>query len=233
MSITIYGSALSPFTRKVTLVAIEKGIEFVSTDLIPYNPPDNFAAMSPLKRIPILQDGDYTLNDSSAISAYLDAAYTNSSSSLIPDDPKARGYVLWIEEYTDTALFEVVSEGVFRPIFINQLLGDPLDMATVQDTVQNRLPEPLTYLENKITGKSYFSNNRLTLADISVYAQLANLEHARHLPEADEFPALMSHYGRMKELASVQHLFEREAQYLAAMLKQLQSASDVRAARDP
>ena len=224
MSVTIYGSALSPFTRKVTLAAIEKGITFARSDLNPYSPPDNFSAMSPLKRIPILQDGDYVLNDSSAICAYLDAAYAKTMPSLIPDDPKARGYVLWIEEYADTALFDVISGGVFRPIFINQLLGKPIDIYTVKDTVQNRLPEPLTYLERQLDGKSYFSENRLTLADVSIYAQLANLEHSKQLPRADEYPDLIAHYGRLKELASVSQQFEREEQYLAAMLAQLQPA---------
>lgn len=224
MSITIHGSPLSPFTRKVTLVALEKNIPIESRDLSPYSPPSNFEAMSPLKQIPILQDGDYTLNDSSAISAYLDAAYSGIHKALLPDDPKTRGYVLWIEEYADTALFDDVSEGVFRPIFITQLLGKPVDMATVQDTVANKLPTPLGYLETQITSKSFFAEERLTLADIAVYAQLANLEHSQHLPKTNVYPNLMAHYGRMKSRGPVAELFTFETQYLKAMLDQLKKS---------
>jgi glutathione S-transferase len=221
MSTIIHGSPLSPFTRKVTLVALEKNIPIESQDLNPYNPPVNFEAMSPLRRIPVLQDGDYTLNDSSAISAYLDAAYSGIHKTLLPEEPKARGYVLWIEEYADTALFDDISEGVFRPIFITQLLGKPVDMATVQDTIANRLPIPLGYLEAQIIGKNYFAEERLTLADIAVYAQLVNLEHSRHLPKTSLYPNLMAHYGRMKSRGPVAKLFTFETQYLNAMLAQL------------
>ena len=223
MSIIIHGSLLSPFTRKVTLVALEKNIPFESQDLNPYNPPSYFAAMNPLKRIPVLQDGDYILNDSSAISAYLDAAYSGTYKTLLPEDPKARGYVLWIEEYADTALFDVISEGVFRPIFITQLLGKPIDMATVQETVVGRLPVPLDYLETQIIGKNFFAEERLTLADIAVFAQLANLEHSQFLPKTSAYPNLMAHYDRMKSRDPVAELFNLETQYLNAMLAQFKN----------
>jgi glutathione S-transferase len=221
MSTVIHGSALSPFTRKVTLVALEKNIPFESQDLNPYSPPSNFEAMSPLKRIPVLRDGDYTLNDSSAISAYLDAAYPGTDKALLPENPKVRGYVLWIEEYADTALFKDISEGVFRPIFITQLLGKPVDMETVQDAIVNRLPIPLGYLETQITGKNFFAQERLTLADIAVYAQLANLEHSRHLPQKSVYPNLMAYYDRMKSRGPMAELFALETQYLNAMLADL------------
>ena len=71
----IHGSALSPFTRKVVLPAMEKGIAFESRDLNPYAPPDDFEAMNPLKRVPIVQDGGYTLSDSSAICGYFEAKH--------------------------------------------------------------------------------------------------------------------------------------------------------------
>lgn len=220
----IHGSALSPFTRKVTLVALEKNIPFESKDLNPYSPPPSFDEMSPLKRIPVLQDGDYILNDSSAISAYLDAAYSGMHKALLPEDPKTRGYVLWIEEYADTALFEDISEGVFRPIFITQLLGKPVATATVQDAIANRLPVPLGYLETQLIGKTFFAEERLTLADIAVYAQLANLEHSQHLPDPSVYPNLMAHYGRMNSRGPVAELFTFETQYLSAMLAQLEKS---------
>lgn len=222
MSLVIHGSALSPFTRKVTLAAMEYGVAFESRDLNPYAPPEYFAAISPMKRIPILQDGDYTLNDSSAICAYLGAAFGNDDASLLPRDPKMLGYVLWIEEYADTALFSDISEGVFRPIFINQLMGKTPDMSVVEDTLAHRLPNTLGYLEAQLSGKAFFAEDRLTLADLSVYAQMANLEHAQHLPEPGQYPNLMGNYERVKSQASSISLQASETHYLKAMLAQLQ-----------
>ncbi|CAA0114202.1 putative GST-like protein YibF [Halioglobus japonicus] len=86
----IHGSALSPFTRKVVLSAMEKGIAFESHDLNPYAPPDNFKTMNPLKRVPIIQDGDFTLADSSAICGYFEARYADTQA-LFPKEPRDQG----------------------------------------------------------------------------------------------------------------------------------------------
>lgn len=225
MSIVIHGSALSPFTRKVTLVAMEKAIPFESKDINPYKPPEYFASISPLLRIPVLEDGDYVLNDSSAISAYLDDAFPILNGSLIPSTPTALGYVLWIEEYADTALFSDISEGVFRPTFINQMLGKPIETGKIEEAVTQILPARFGYLENEISGKDYFSEDRLTLADISVYAQMVNLDHAGQLPQRETFPALMDLYSRMKSRETSKELHALEAQYLDLMMGQLKSSA--------
>lgn len=225
MSLVIHGSALSPFTRKVTLVAMEKSIQFESKDINPYQPPDYFASISPLRRIPVLEDGDFILNDSSAISAYLDKAFASLKDSLFPIESRAYGYVLWIEEYADTALFSDISEGVFRPIFINQMLGKPIDSNKVAETVTKILPERFEYLENEIAAKDFFSEDRLSLADISVYAQMANLDHAGQLPQRQAYPGLMSHYFHMKARETSKKLQAIETQYLDFMMRQLQSSS--------
>jgi len=221
MSVILHGSPLSPFTRKVTLVAMEKSIAFEGKDINPYQPPDYFASISPLRHIPVLEEGDYILNDSSAISAYLDRAYTSLNDPLLPIESKAYGYVLWIEEYADTALFSDISDGVFHPTFINQMLGKPIDSEKIQETVTNILPKRFEYLENEISGKAFFSEDRLTLADISVYAQLANLEHAGHLPQQETYPSLMRHYFYMKARETSKALQAQEVQYLNFMISQL------------
>ena len=46
INMIIHGSALSPFTRKVVLSAMEKGIAFESRDLNPYTPPDGTANLT-------------------------------------------------------------------------------------------------------------------------------------------------------------------------------------------
>lgn len=214
----IHGSALSPFTRKVTLLAMEKGIAFESRDLNPYAPPDDFEAMNPLKRIPILQDGKFTLADSSAICGYLETKYVDAPT-LYPKEPTAYGYTLWIEEYADTALFTDISEGVFRPIFINQLLGKPIDHAAVADALLNALPIRFQYLENRLEGRTWFAGDRLTLADLSVYSQMVNLLHAEHLPSTDSYPNLMAHFKRIQTRPTAEKLHQSEIAYLGQALK--------------
>ena len=218
----IHGSALSPFTRKVVLSAMEKGIAFESRDLNPYAPPDDFKSMNPLKRVPIVQDGEFTLADSSAICGYFEAKYSDTQA-LFPKEPKAYGHALWIEEYADTVLFADISEGVFRPIFINQFLGKPVDHATVERTVSKALPLRLHYLENQLEDRTWFAGDRLTVADLSVYSQLVNLLHAGHLPSGDSYPRLMAHFKRIQTRPTAEILLRSETAFLGQMLETISS----------
>jgi glutathione S-transferase len=144
----------------------------------PYAPPDDFEAISPLVRVPVLQADDFTLNDSSAICAYLNAAYP-AHTTLLQKEPKHLGHALWIEEYADSALFSEISAGVFRSIFINEMRGLPIDTMTVQASVAEHLPPLLTYLETQISGKDWFCGDAISIADVSVYSQMANLQHSK------------------------------------------------------
>lgn len=217
MNMIIHGSALSPFTRKVVLAAMEKGIAFESRDLNPYAPPDDFKLMSPLMRIPYVQDGEFILADSSAICGYFEAKHAETQA-LFPKEPMAYGHALWIEEYADTALFTDISEGVFRPIFINPFLGKPVDHATVGVALAEALPLRLHYLEEQLENRTWFAGEQLTVADLSVYAQMVNLLHAGHLPSSDSYPQLMAHFERIQTRPSAEKLHRTEAAYLGQML---------------
>ncbi len=216
MAMQIHGSLLSPFTRKVTLLAMELGRDFEAIELIPYMAPETFGEISPLRKIPVLRDGSFTLNDSSAICAYLQSL-AGTELNLIPTNPKQLGKVLWIEEYADTALFEVVSRGFFQPLMVNQLLGKPIDFERVKRAAQKELPPCLEYLEDYLSEREWLCQSGYSLADISIYAQLANLKHTRHLPESDQYPNLIRHFEQMMERERVAELFEQEVAYLKKM----------------
>ncbi len=213
----IHGSGLSPFTRKVVLSAMEKHIPFERCDLNPYAPPEDFESLNPLKRIPIIQDGEFTLADSSAISGYFEAKYSQAPA-LFPTEPMTYGYALWIEEYADTALFTEISEGVFRPIFINQFLGKAIDQMKVDAALSEKLPPHLHYLENQLAGRTWFAGDGLTVADLSVYSQMVSLLHARHLPSSDSYPHLMAHFKRIQTRPSADQLYRSESAYLGKMM---------------
>ena len=216
MTLQIHGSALSPFTRKVTLLAMELGMEFESIELIPYMAPKAFGEISPLRKIPVLQDGDYTLNDSSAICAYLQLC-AGPTQNLMPKDPKKAGKSLWIEEYADTAVFNVVSKGFFQPLMVNRLLGKPVDLERVARAVKDDLPPCLDYLEGYLSEDEWFCSGDFSLADISIYAQMANLEHTQHLPKSNQYPNLMRHFEQMLDRESVAKLVQMEVTYLEKM----------------
>ncbi|WP_299731089.1 glutathione S-transferase family protein [uncultured Tateyamaria sp.] len=224
MAYKVLGNPLSPFTRKVVLFASEMGLSIDLKLVNPYAPPEGFEAISPLKRVPVLQTDDFTLNDSSAICAYLNAVHP-ANATLFPKEPKHLGHALWIEEYVDTALFSEISEGVFRPIFINEMRGRPIDAKTVQASVAEHLPPLLTYLETQISGKDWFCGDAISIADVSVYSQLANLQHSKCLPDESRFPYLMKHFERVFSRPVATELYEAELLYLKQARASLRSSA--------
>ena len=66
---TIIGSYVSPYVRKVVACLALKGLDYEIDPITPFFGDERFERMSPLRRIPPLCQGDLTLSDSSAIRA--------------------------------------------------------------------------------------------------------------------------------------------------------------------
>jgi glutathione S-transferase len=73
--LTIVGSYVSPYVRKVLACLNLKGIPYEVDPITPFFGNDEFRRLSPLCRIPVLIDGDFAISDSSVICAYHDEAY--------------------------------------------------------------------------------------------------------------------------------------------------------------
>jgi len=97
MSITVYGSGLSPYARKVMICLAEKGVDYANEAISSFAAPDWFADISPLGKIPVIRDEDVgpdaTLPDSSIICSYLEGKYPQPA--LYPDDPFDRARAQW------------------------------------------------------------------------------------------------------------------------------------------
>ncbi len=57
----IIGSCLSPYVRKVLVCLGLKGIAYDIDPLVPFFGNNQFSRLSPLRRIPVLIDGEVTL----------------------------------------------------------------------------------------------------------------------------------------------------------------------------
>jgi len=172
----IYGSSLSPYVRKVLAFAAEKGIdlELQGTGMPNYSP--EYLAASPFRKMPALVDGDYTLADSSAIIHYLEAKHPEPA--LIPAEPRARGKVIWFDEFSDTIFTACGAKMFFNRIVAPRFLGREGDLAAADTAEREELPPILDYLEGVVPDAGgYLVGNSITLADISVASPFANLAH--------------------------------------------------------
>ena len=92
----IIGSFVSPYVRKVLACLNLKGLTYEIDPITPFFGDDEFERLSPLRRIPVLIDGELVVSDSSVICAYLDEAYGGHP--LLPAEPTDRARARWREE---------------------------------------------------------------------------------------------------------------------------------------
>jgi len=210
----LYGSSLSPYTRKVLAFAGEKSIEI---ELQPTGFPNfraEFLAASPFRKMPALSDGDYNLADSSAIIHYMEAKYPDPA--LIPRDPALRGKAIWFEEFADTVLVACGSKIFFNRIVAPRFFGRPCDEEAVQQAELNDLPPILDYLETVVPeGDGYLVGESLTIADIAVASPFANFRYTRTRIDPDRYPRIVAYTDRILARPSFAHWLEREATMLA------------------
>ena len=172
----LYGSTLSPFVRKVAAYAAEKDLEIELQPIGSPNPTPEFCAASPFRKMPALSDGDFALSDSTAIIHYLEAKYPEPQ--LIPAVPRARGRVIWFDEFADTILFGCGQKIFFNRVVAPRFLGRPGDEAVAEAALRDEWPPILDYLETVAPGDGgYLVGDRLTLADIAVASPFANFRH--------------------------------------------------------
>src|SRR5262249_28621685 len=140
--------------------------------IIPFMGDDRFSQLSPIRRIPVLLDGQVTLCDSSVICQYLEDRYPEPA--LYPRDIADRARARWLEEFADSRIGEVFIWRLFNQVAINPFVwGEPTDSAIVEKTLQEDIPQVLGYLETQVPCDG-FVFGRVSIADISIAAFFRN-----------------------------------------------------------
>jgi glutathione S-transferase len=194
MTIQIHGANGSPFVRKVKVALAEKSIPFEQIPLIPFGVSDEYKRKSPLGKIPCLEDGDFTLPDSSCIIAYLEKLQPNPP--LHPSDPQQFGRALWYEEYGDTKLVEVIGPVFFERFVKKVLMKQEPDEARIQE-VLGQQPPVFDYLEGEVADREYLAGGQFSIADIAIGSPFVNLQLAGESIDASRWPKLEAYVERI------------------------------------
>ena len=201
MTLTVCGLAGSPFYRKICTQLNEKGIDYKVESLNPFQAGDEFTALNPMRRIPLLKDSDegedFILADSTAIFHYIERKHPEPS--LLPKSNADYGRALWFEEYADTEMATKIGLGVFRNIIFPQMAGGEPEMETALGVVREKLPAIHDYLEAELEGKNWLAGDAFGLADISVGVQYGNLAFTGYSPSATRWPNLAAYLKRIGE----------------------------------
>ena len=199
----VFGGLISPYVRKVCLVAAQKGVPFELVLANPGNSIPEFVAASPFGKIPAIRDGDYSLCDSSAIIAYLEAKHPETL--VLPGEAEARGRTVWFDEFADTILASSMQK-----ILFNRFVG-PKFMKVEGDEAAARqgeaeLPRLFAYLESVVPARGWLVGESLTLADLSVASVLRSLRYVDWEPDPESYPRIGAWYGKVRDTACWQQI---------------------------
>lgn len=211
MGFNLHGAPLSPFVRKVMYLLTLSKTPYTLKVVVPGSVPESFVNISPLKRIPVLQDGDWSQADSSIICNYLiESLDHNALTKLIPTSAKSRAHMRWLEKFADYELAPLLAFTVFRQRVLQPALGKVPNEDLIQKALSQNIPPLLAYLENQLGDQDYFVDDCFSLADIAITSQMVNFMHAGESIDPHLWPKLSVYFERMLTQPIWQTLVQRE-----------------------
>jgi glutathione S-transferase len=210
MSIVIHGINASPFVRKVRVALAEKNIPYELKAQIPFGQPPEYMKISPLGKIPCLQEGDFTLPDSSCIIAYLER--THPKPALYPENPQEYGRALFLEEYADSKLIETVGAVFFQRVVRKLVFKQESDETIVRNKIDAEAPKVFDWIESQIGDREWLVGGRFGIADIAMASPFVNFGHAGETVDAKRWPRLAAYLQRVFARPSFKGLIEEEHQ---------------------
>lgn len=170
---TLYGRHLSPYVRKVLMLADAGGIELEHrNDIAPFPPSPELLAVNPRGKIPALKDGDLCLGESAVICAYLERKY--GPSGLYPEEPADYARALWFEKYMEECLMPAIGPVFYQRVLI-PVLGREPDPAAEREALEVRQPPVFAYLDAALEGRDWLVGDGPTIADAAVVCGFINL----------------------------------------------------------
>ena len=189
----IYGDTQSGNCYKVQLVCQLLNIDhqWIDADILAGDTKsDDFLKKNPNGKIPLLElDSGETLSESNAIINYL--AF---GSDLYPNDRLAKASVLqwqFFEQYSHEPFIAVAR-------FINKYLGLPADKADEYAAKQTGGHKALQVMEQQLAETPFLAGEKVTTADISLYAYTHVADEGGF--ELEAYPAIRAWLDRVAAL---------------------------------
>jgi glutathione S-transferase len=215
--VRIIGSFVSPYVRKVLACLNLKGVGYEIDPITPFFGNDEFERLSPLRRIPILVDGDFSVSDSSVICMYLDEAY--SGHPLFPHDPRERARARWLEEFADTRLGDLFIWALFYQKVVRPAVwGEATDEERVARAVNEEIPGALDYLERELPADGFLFID-IGAADISIASFFRNGAYAGFETNPNRWPRTAAFVDRVLAHPCVASLLPFEDVQRASSIK--------------
>lgn len=209
--ITLWGTPISPFVRKVISVLEEKQLGYTLDPTLPESllkanqlpVPSEFKKISPLGKVPAIQIGALGLADSAVIVNYLENKWPQKK--VYPSNPEDLAKALWYEKYADTVMADVFNKILIEKIVKPIVLKLPADEQIINQSLE-QAPAILAYLENELQNSKtrYLVNDQFSIADIAVTHHFVSMKLSNISLPLNQYPHLADYIEHALAHPSIQ-----------------------------
>jgi glutathione S-transferase len=191
MPIALYGHPFSSYTQKVLVALYENETAFEFRCLGPETPQYSAEWLQrwPLRKFPLLVDGERNVVETSIIIEYLQLAHPGAVR-LLPLDPMAALEVRFLDRFFDLHVMDPMQ------LAVASALGRvPIKREEGLSIATERLERAYAWLEGKLADRTWAAGAEFTLADCAAAPALFYADWTYRI--CDAYPALRAYRARL------------------------------------
>jgi glutathione S-transferase len=197
VSLILYGHPFSSYTQKALIALYETATPFEFRMIGPDTPQHaaDWLKRWPLRKFPLLLDGDRQIAETSVIIEYLQLAHPGPVR-LLPADPMAALDVRFLDRFFDLHVMDAMQVAVEAAI--GRL---PIKREEGLAIASERLERAYAWLETHIAGRTWAAGDTFTLADCAAAPSLFYADWTHRIPES--YPTLRAYRARLLARTSI------------------------------
>jgi glutathione S-transferase len=209
MALTLYFHPLSSYCHKALIALYESGVPFTPqmVDLADPKQEAEFKALWPVRKFPVLKDGDAVIPESTSIIEYL-AMQHPAAGKLIPVDPKAAFMVRDRDRFFDLHVHfhtqKIITDRI-RPPGANDAFGVKVS--------REALEAALTIADRWMAKQQWAAGDSFSMADCAAAPPLFYAD-LRVSPLAGRYDNLAAYLERLKRRPSYARALKEAEPYL-------------------
>ncbi|MFT4257105.1 MAG: glutathione S-transferase family protein [Pseudoxanthomonas sp.] len=191
MTLALYGHPFSSYTQKVLIALYENGTPFEFRCIGPETPQhaEEWQRRCPLRKFPLLVDGESDVIETSIIIEYLQLAHPGPVR-LLPADPMLALEARLLDRCFDQYVMDAVQVAV-----ASALQRIPMEKEPARKHAAERLEQAYAWLETRLAGRTWAAGAEFTLADCAAAPALFYADWTHRI--ADSFPLLRAYRQRL------------------------------------
>ncbi|MEX3966527.1 glutathione S-transferase family protein [Paraburkholderia sp. EG286B] len=191
MSLALYGHPFSSYTQKVLIALYENDTPFEFRGVGPDSPEHTAQWLQrwPLRKFPVLVDGERNVAETSIIIEYLQLAHPGPVR-LLPADPMAALDVRFLDRFFDLHVMTSVQRAVD-----GALTGNPARRDEGRAFAEEKLELAYAWLEGHLAGKTWAAGEDYTMADCAASSSLFYADWTHRIAPA--YPVLRAYRERL------------------------------------